>query len=79
MLKCDAVSELVTEYAEGALPLGKRLGVRFHLMICAMCRAYVDQIDKTRLLLRGRAMGPPPVGMEERVLADLARGDRPRG
>ncbi|MCX7380683.1 MAG: zf-HC2 domain-containing protein [Alphaproteobacteria bacterium] len=77
MLKCDAVTELVTDYAEGALPFGARLGVRLHLMMCAMCRRYLDQVAKTRRLLRGRPLAPPPPGMEDRVLARLARGDGP--
>ena len=77
MLKCDAVTELVTDYAEGALPCGTRFGVRLHLMMCAMCRRYLDQVAKTRRLLRGRALGAPPPGMEDRVLSRLARGDGP--
>lgn len=75
MLKCEEVSELVTSFTEGALPFGARLSVRLHLMVCQMCRNYVDQLEKTRRLLRGRAMAPPPEGMEERVLAALSRRD----
>ncbi len=77
MLKCNAVTELVTDYAEGALPFGTRLGVRFHLILCAMCRNYVDQVEKTRRLLRGRAMQPPHAEMEDRILATLAGRDQP--
>ena len=72
MLKCEEVSELVTSYTEGARPLGARLSVRLHLLVCRMCRNYVDQLDQTRRLLRGRPMAPPPAGMEELILARLA-------
>ena len=69
MLKCRDISELATDYQEGALAPGRRVAMRFHLMFCRMCRAYLDQLDKTRRLLAGQALDPPPPELEERLLA----------
>ena len=68
VLKCHDISELATDYAEGALPPGRRIAVGLHLMMCRMCRTYLDQLAKTRRLLRGRALEVGPE-VEERVLA----------
>ena len=69
MLKCREVSELATDYMERALPVRQWLGVRVHLFLCSMCRAYIDQLRKTAALLHGRPLPPPP-----EVEAHLAQG-----
>ena len=70
MLKCREVSELATDYMERALPVRQWLGVRVHLFLCSMCRAYIDQLRKTAALLHGRPLPPPP----PEVQAHLAQG-----
>ncbi len=75
MLKCRDVSELATDYMERALPVRPWLGVRFHLLLCGMCRAYIDQLRKTAALLHGRAMPPPPPEVEANLAS--ARGREP--
>ena len=68
MLKCRDVSELTTDYLEGKLPVMTWFGVRWHLVICSMCRAYLDQLEKTmRLLGRGTLPAPDPA-TEARLL-----------
>jgi hypothetical protein len=69
MLKCRDVSELATDYMEDALPWRQWLGVRLHLFLCGMCRAYVDQLRKTAALLRGRSLSEPSPEIEERLTA----------
>ena len=69
LLKCRDVSELVTDYAEGTLPPGRRLAVRLHLMFCSMCRNYLDQMTKTRALLKRTPLAPPSDAEIERILA----------
>jgi len=69
VLKCREVSELATDYMERALPWRLWLGVRLHLYLCSMCRAYLDQMRKTALLLRGQPLPPPPAEVEERLTA----------
>ena len=69
---CRDVSELATDYMERALPLRDSLAVRFHLSRCINCRTYIRQLQKTIDLLRGRALGEPPAGLAERVVAEAA-------
>lgn len=71
--KCRDMTELSTDYVEGALSWRGWLGVRLHLAICSMCRAYYDQLEKARRLLRGRSFG----GLDPRVEARLVAA-RPR-
>ena len=75
MLNCRDVSELVTEYAEGALSPRRRLAVRVHLFLCGMCRAYLDQMRKTRNLLSGRPLAAPDAGVEDHIIGLVARGE----
>ena len=77
MLKCRDVTELTTEYMEGAVPPARWLAVRFHFAICGMCRAYLGQMRRTRDLL-GRIQLPLEPGVEDRVVARLA-GQPPAG
>ncbi len=66
---CRDVTEMATDYVEGALSPRRRLAVRLHLAACSMCRAYFDQMRKASRLLRGRAMPPPAPETEARILA----------
>jgi predicted anti-sigma-YlaC factor YlaD len=43
--------------------------VRLHLAMCSMCRAYYDQLAKTRRFLRGRGLDAPDPHIEARLLA----------
>jgi predicted anti-sigma-YlaC factor YlaD len=47
-MTCKEISKLVSESLDRKLPLRQRMGVRMHLMMCSMCRAY----EKQTLLLR---------------------------
>jgi hypothetical protein len=67
VLKCREMTELSTDYLEGALPWPAWLAARWHLLLCRACRAYYDQLDKTIRLLRGQELPGP----SSRVEADL--------
>ena len=54
MLTCQELTELVTEYAEGRMSLGRRMEFWMHLAMCRHCRAYVEQLRATV-----RAVGAP--------------------
>lgn len=56
MLRCRDVADKASDLMEGGLPLGTRLGLRLHLAMCAMCRAYLDQMRRTRALMAGRGL-----------------------
>jgi hypothetical protein len=51
MLTCKDVTRLVSESMDRSLPLGKRIGVRLHLLICRFCARYERQL----LLIRETA------------------------
>jgi predicted anti-sigma-YlaC factor YlaD len=70
------MSELVTDYMEGALPSRMRLSARVHLFRCSACRRYFEQVRKTvGLLARGEARPPAPE-IEDAALVKL-RGRPP--
>lgn len=52
MLSCKDVTKLLSESMDRSLPLGKRIGVRLHLIICKWCARYERQL----LLIRETAM-----------------------
>ncbi len=66
MLSCREITELVTDYAEGALGLGDRLRFQLHLGLCRHCRTYVRQLRATARAL-GRLPEPelPPALRDE--------------
>jgi predicted anti-sigma-YlaC factor YlaD len=74
VLKCWDISELSTDYTERTLPTGRRLAVGLHLLMCQMCRTYMNQLSRTRRLLADRPL-TPAAGVEERVIASL-NGDK---
>ena len=47
MLTCQELTELVTDYVEGRMPLLRRAEFQFHLGICKHCRAYLKQMRAT--------------------------------
>ncbi len=55
MTNCRELVELLTDYLEGRLPLGRRLALGFHLAICGHCRRYLRQ---TRLTIRATGALP---------------------
>jgi predicted anti-sigma-YlaC factor YlaD len=67
------VSELATDYMEDALNWRGRISVRWHLRLCGMCRAHLDQLAKTQRLLGRGVLAAPAADVEERLAA--ARGE----
>jgi hypothetical protein len=51
VLKCRDITELTTDFMEGALPPVRWMAMRFHLMLCPACSAFVDQMRRTKALL----------------------------
>jgi len=44
MLSCRDVTRLISESMDRTLPIGKRIGVRLHLLICRFCARYERQL-----------------------------------
>ncbi|MFN7952192.1 MAG: zf-HC2 domain-containing protein [bacterium] len=68
-MRCVDVTELVTEYVEGRMPLGERLRFQLHLGACGHCRAYLAQMRQTVRALERVAPAPMP----QDVRAELER------
>jgi predicted anti-sigma-YlaC factor YlaD len=66
---CRDVSELATDYMEGALNWRGRIAVRWHLGVCSMCRAHLDRLGKTQHLLGRSVLAAPAVEIEDRLVA----------
>lgn len=60
MLTCQEFANIITEHLEGELPVGDKLQVWLHKIICSPCREYFDQIHLTaRLMSRLRHDNAP--------------------
>ncbi len=75
---CRDVSEMVTDYLEGAMRLRARAGVRVHLWQCDACRTYFDQMRKTIQLLAESPAQPPPPETEDRIAGQAGSERRNR-
>lgn len=74
MLSCRDVTRLISESMDHSLPLGKRIGMRIHLLICLFCTRYKRQLilireAARRLVVEGDTPGGPFFG----VLSEDAR------
>lgn len=47
MLTCQQVTEIVTDYLEGQMPLWKRMQFQLHIGMCRHCREYLRQMKAT--------------------------------
>ena len=52
MLSCKDVTKLLSESMDASLPIGKRIGVRLHLLICKFCARYERQLLLIRETVR---------------------------
>ncbi len=80
MLTCRDLVTLLTDYLEGRLPLGTRLRLDLHLLLCGHCRRYLRQ---TRLTIRATGALPdepipPEVSAALREVFESARRDGER-
>jgi len=77
MLKCQHVEQRADALVDGEkLPLGERLALRTHLMICRHCRRYLRQLYALVSKLRGADQALPEDEAEKivtRTLEDRGR------
>ncbi len=64
---CKEVTRMASEAMERRLPLRQRLGMKLHLLFCALCMRYVRQLQFMRDAVQQHAAqiedgsAPPPV------------------
>ncbi len=51
IFNCQHVAQLVSESMDHKLSLGRRLGMRFHLLMCSHCARYKKQLHFIRRLI----------------------------
>jgi hypothetical protein len=74
MLSCKDVTQLLSEAMDRSLPLGKRIGVRLHLLICKFCARYERQLLLIRETVRRlAAMEDKPKGSPGELLSEEAK------
>jgi len=75
MLSCKDVTQLISRSMDSSLPVGKRIGVRIHLLICRFCARYEKQLLLIRETVR-RAVATEelPGGLSAEALSEDARG-----
>jgi len=52
MFSCKKITSMISESMDRDLSLYKRMGIRFHLMMCALCRRYQKQLLFIRSVLQ---------------------------
>ena len=52
MFSCKKISSMISESMDSDLPFYKRMGIRIHLMMCALCRRYQLQLLFIRSFLQ---------------------------
>ena len=76
MMSCKEVTDQVTDYLDGRVPHGKKIGVWLHLAMCVRCRTYVQQMRQVIVLtgeLGGQVAAEAPPAMRESLL-EVFRG-----
>ena len=58
MFNCKAVSKIVSESMDRALPIHQRVLIRMHLMMCKYCARFKRQLLLIREVCRSEGMMP---------------------
>jgi hypothetical protein len=75
MLSCNDVTRLISESMDRTLPLGKRVGVRVHLLMCRFCARYERHLLLIRETVRRLAATEVQLGvLLGETLSEEARG-----
>ena len=67
-MTCHELSEIVTDYLEGALPLPDRVRFEAHVADCPACRRYLEQMRRTVAALGRVPPEPIPPAVEAELL-----------
>jgi anti-sigma factor RsiW len=67
-LTCRDISQIVTDYLEGAMDASERARFEHHLSLCPDCVHYVDQMRATVSVLGRVPAQPIPAEIEQKLL-----------
>lgn len=79
MLSCKEITQLVTEYVEGTLPLRDRIRFQLHIGMCRHCRAYLRQMRLTAKTLGYLPEPELPPDVESELLSRFETWKASRG
>lgn len=65
MLNCKHATHLMSEAQDRKLPLGERLPLRLHLLMCGGCRNYGKQLDFLRAVTQELKAGSEPARKDD--------------
>jgi anti-sigma factor ChrR (cupin superfamily) len=65
---CHDVQTQLTEYAEGALPVSRRVGIWVHLLFCRVCSGFLRGLRALPGMAK-RSLVPPEAAPESAVRA----------
>jgi anti-sigma factor RsiW len=74
-LSCQRLVEMTTDWLEGALDKGQRVEFELHLVTCAGCAAYVEQLQTTRIVLQTLADDPPADDIRQHLVELFRRSN----
>lgn len=78
MITCKELTELCTEFEEGAMSVSDWAKFRFHMAMCPPCQEYVRQMKLTTEVLQQAE--PPTLEPEARsALVDMFKAWRAQG
>ncbi|NWJ41406.1 MAG: hypothetical protein HXX12_10590 [Geothrix sp.] len=60
---CHDVQTELTEYAEGSLPLSRRIGIWIHLLLCRVCAGFLRGLEALPGFAKA-SLAPPPTAPE---------------
>lgn len=78
-LSCQEVSNLVTDYLDGALPLSQRIRFHLHLGLCFACRNFLKQMKYTVSALQQLPSDPIPPHVKAELLRRFKDWNASRG
>lgn len=73
MFRCHDVSEKVSQAMDASLPLGHRLAIHLHLMMCRYCARFRRQLVMLRTMSRYTDADAPPEDFTPALLSPEAK------
>ncbi|GEM_PF-1787892 len=73
MQTCREVCEQAHDYVDGNQSLLSRAKIGLHLLMCRNCTAFMDQVRKTRSLIRNDAQPGAEMQVSSELMAAFAR------
>ena len=73
MLTCKDVAYLASKALDSPITWRQRWGMRLHLLVCRLCRRYVQNLDFLNRALRRTSNGNQPCFSTQQKLSEQAR------